>query len=139
MIKSVIKEIIIILLLLVTVLLALGVLFYDYIPSNKAVPSVSSYQTSESIQKELEETITESETVLVTYQITENDLKTLKNTKDYENGKVNPFSTYEKPVENTQDENNVANVNNVNSVNTNVNTSKGPSSSNTFYKNTGTK
>ena len=53
MIKSIIKEIIIVLLLLVAVVLALGVLFYDYIPMNKIVPSVASYTTSEEIKKEL--------------------------------------------------------------------------------------
>lgn len=138
MVKSIIKEIIIILLLLIAVLLALGVLFYDYIPTNKTVPSVSTYKTAESVAKELQEQVTGNETVLVTYEITSEDLKQLERTKDYDAGKVNPFSSYETPVENTQDTNNVANG--TNSINGNVGTSNsGTTSGNTFYKDTGTK
>ena len=43
MVKSIIKEIIIMLLLCVAILLILGVLFYDYIPSNKVVPGKIAY------------------------------------------------------------------------------------------------
>lgn len=135
MVKSIIKEIIIILLLLLAVILALGVLFYDYIPNNKTVPSVSVYKTSTSVQEEIDTPITESETVLVTYEITEEDLKSLKTTNTYVPGKANPFSTYENKVENTEDENNSTNVNSVGG----ANVSGGNSSENTFYKNTGTK
>lgn len=135
MAKSIIKEIIIILLLLLAVLLALGVLFYDYIPNNKTVPSVSTYKTSDSVQKELDEQIANNETILVTYEVTSDDLSKLAKNKQYVGGKANPFSTYEEPVKNTEDENNITN-----SISTNVNTSKGSSSSgNTFYKNTGIK
>lgn len=138
MVKSIIKEVIIILLLLLAVVLALGVLFYDYIPSNKTVPSVSTYKTAESVAKELQEQVTGDEAVLVTYEITSDDLKQLEKTNEYDAGKVNPFSTYQTPVENTQDTNNV--TNGTSSINTNVNTSKGGTSEgNTFYKNTGTK
>ena len=137
MVKSIIKEIIVIILLLVAVVLALGVLFYDYIPTNKTVPSVATYSTSESIKTELDEQITEDETVLVTYETTSDDLKTLEKQKDYKKGKANPFSTYEEPVpegNNTNDTNTVTSTNTTkNSVKTN--TTKG----NTFYKDTGTK
>lgn len=37
--KSIIKEIFIILLLCIAVCLIFGVIFYDYIPTNKVVPS----------------------------------------------------------------------------------------------------
>ncbi len=134
MVKSLIKEIIIILLLLLAVILALGVLFYDYIPTNKSVPSVLTYKTADSVQEEIDAKITESETVLVTYEITSEDLKTLEQNKTYNKGKVNPFSTYEDKPEETEEGNN----SNEGSINTNV--TKGNSSSgNTFYKNTGTK
>ena len=135
MVKSIIKEIIIILLLLLAVILALGVLFNDYIPNNKTVPSVSTYKTSDSVQKELDEKIADDETVLVTYEVTSDDLNKLAKNKQYVGGKENPFSTYEEPVQNPEDENNITN-----SINANTNTSKGNSSSgNTFYKNTGIK
>ena len=126
MAKSIVKEIIIILLLLLAVILALGVLFYDYIPNNKTVPSVPTYRTSDSVAKEVNEKITESET---------DDLKALQKTNTYVPGKANPFSTYVEPVQNTEDENNITN-----NSSTNTNTTKNNSSTgNTFYPNTGTK
>lgn len=138
MVRSIIKEIIIILLLLIAIILALGVLFYDYIPTNRAIPSVGTYSTAESIQTELDEKITQDETVLVTYEITASDLKTLEKTKDYTKGKSNPFSTYQN-VNGYSDGNvgtGTANgTTNTNSVNTNTGNAKG----NTFYSNTGTK
>lgn len=137
MVKSIIKEVIIILLLLLAVILALGVLFYEYIPTNKTVPSVSTYKTSDSVQRELDEKIADNETILETYEITAEDLKHLQQNKTYVPGKANPFSTYEDPVENTTDPNGTTTTN---SVGTNVNTSKGGTSTeNTFYRNTSTK
>lgn len=139
MVKSVIKEIIIILLLILAVILALGVVFYNYIPNNKQVPDIGSYRTAESVEKELQEKITEDETVLVTYEITAGDLKNLQKTNTYIGGKENPFSTYEAPVQNPEDEN----ITNTNSVGTNVNSANSGqttnTNTNTFYKNTGTK
>ena len=57
MVKSIIKEIIIMLLLCVAILLILGVLFYDYIPSNKVVPGKIAYSTPENIQEEVNEEV----------------------------------------------------------------------------------
>ena len=136
MVKSIIKEIIVVLLLLVAIMLALGVLFYDYIPTNKTVPSVASYSTSENIQKELEEKAIENEKVLVTYEITSQDLKTYEKTKDYKKGKANPFSTYETVPVGTNDKNNVTNTD---ESNTSVNPDKNTQSGGTFYNSTGTK
>lgn len=96
MIKSIIKEIIIILLLLVAVVLALGVLFYDYIPTNKIVPDVQDYTTSETVKQELSAELAEDEQVtLETYKITKEDLDTYGKNGEYNKGKANPFSTYE--------------------------------------------
>jgi len=140
MVKSIIKEIIIILLLLLAIILALGVFFYDYIPTNKTIPSVGKYNTSETIQTELDEKITQDDTVLVTYEITESDLKTLEKTKDYKKGKVNPFSTYEtvngesNGQVGTNDEDNITNTDRIK-----TNTGTSETKSTTFYKNTGTK
>ena len=138
MVKSIIKEVIIILLLLLAVILALGVLFYDYIPNNKTVPSVSTYKTSDSVEQAINEKVSEGEVVLVTYEITSDDLKSLEKSKDYNKGKANPFSTYENKVVETEDENNVTNVGGV-GANVSGGNSSGTQSSNTFYKNTGTK
>lgn len=136
MVKSLIKEIIIMLLLLLAVILALGVLFYDYIPNNKTVPSVPTYKTADSVKQEIEQVVSEGETVLVTYEITSDDLKQLQTQKAYDPGKVNPFSTYVEPVE----ENTENGEGGSGSIGTNVNTANGGTSSgNTFYNNTGTK
>ena len=137
MAKTIIKEIIIILLLLLAIILALGVLFYDYIPTNRTIPTVGTYKTSESVQTELEEKITQDDTVLVTYEITSADLKTLEKTKDYTKGKENPFSTYENVNGSSNGAVGSANNGTTNTSSTNTSTSSGNSGN--FYKNTGTK
>ena len=143
MAKTIIKEIIILLLLLIAIILALGIFFYDYIPSNRTVPSVEEYSMSEKIKTELADQITKEEAVLITYEITANDLKTYEKKGDYEKGKANPFSAYIATPSggNTGTTNNGTNnteTNNTetqNEISTNVNTNK----STTFYNNTGTK
>ena len=135
MTKSIIKEIIIILLLLLAVVLALGVLFYDYIPTNKMVPKVETYKTADSVSKEIEENVTEKEPTIERYEINESHLSEYQKTNVYNKGKVNPFSTYADP---TPDPNAVNNdMSGTNSMNTNV--PKSNSAGNTFYQNTGTK
>ncbi len=129
MIKSIIKEIIIAFLLLFAVILALGVLFYDYIPTNKTVPSVPTYATAESVKAELDEQIEDGEEVLVTYTITASDLNTYTKTNQYKKGKANPFSP--------ANEVDVDNTTNTDSINTDVQSSS--TKGKTFYKNTGTK
>ena len=58
--KSVLIEIIIILLLCCAICLILGVVFYDYIPTNKVIPStVEPYTTSNTIKEEINQEITE--------------------------------------------------------------------------------
>ena len=91
MIKSVIKEIFIILLLSIAILLILGILFYDYIPMNKVIPQKEAYTTPNDVQKELEEAITETEKVEVTYEVTDSDLNIYKQSGSYAEGKANPF------------------------------------------------
>lgn len=93
--KSVIKEIAIMLLLLAAIVLGLGVLFYDYIPSSKVVPTVLEYKTPNNITEELSETITNnSEEVIITYEVDSKDLNIYEKTKDYNAGNPNPFSYY---------------------------------------------
>jgi len=56
--KSIVKEIFIILLLCIAVCLVFGVIFYDYIPNNKVVPStVEAYKTSNTIKDEISQEI----------------------------------------------------------------------------------
>lgn len=95
MFKSIIKEIAIMILLLMAIVLGLGVLLYDYIPSSKIVPIVAKYETPNSISEELEETITNAnEEVIVTYQVDSQDLTIYEKTNDYKAGNPNPFSYY---------------------------------------------
>ena len=70
MVKSILKEVFIILLLSIAILLILGILFYEYIPINRVIPEAEAYTTPENVLQELNENITESsEKVEVTYEV----------------------------------------------------------------------
>lgn len=100
MIKSVFKEICIILLLCLAIVLVLGVIFYDDIPSNKIVPNkLEPYVTPDDIKNEIEEQISETNKIEVTYEVNESDLKMYKREKSYATGKPDPFSA--EAIENT--------------------------------------
>lgn len=133
MLKSVIKEIFIILLLSVAILLILGILFYDYIPINKTIPAKEAYVTPENVKKEIGETISESEKVEVTYEVTDSDLDLYKQSGSYTEGKANPFA-----LEDTTDEPG----NNPNDTEQNVsggNDTKDENPTNTFWDDEGLK
>ena len=135
MVKSIIKEIIIMLLLCVAILLILGVLFYDYIPSNKVVPSKIAYSTPENIQEEIEEEVIEANKTKITYEVTDADLNIYKQSNSYVPGKRDPFS-----VEETQPTENATGgtaTNNEETVETNTNSD--PNSTGTFFNDTGKK
>ncbi len=128
MAKSIFKEIIIFLLLLVAIALILGILFYNYIPSNKTVPvALKQYELSEEAKEELKETMSQtSENIVKTYSIGDTDLSVYETTKDYNKGKVNPFEDYTTGTisgtqnSNTTDKNNTSTTNN-NSTTNNIN------------------
>lgn len=129
MFKSVIKEILIMLLLCVAIVLILGVIFYNYIPTNKAIPNkLAAYTTPENVKTEIEEEVEAAEKEEITYQIDGTDLKLYKSTHGYTTGKTNPFSasTSVDNVENTEN-------------NTETNTNVDKNSTGTFYNNTGMK
>ncbi len=135
MLKSVIKEIFIILLLSIAILLVLGILFYDYIPINRVVPEREAYTTPNEVKNEISEDITESEKIEVTYEVTDADLNIYKQTGSYTEGKSNPFS-----LESTTDENNTNDGNS--DQNTNENNNSGTvdkNSTGTFFNNEGIK
>lgn len=94
MIKTVIKEMIIVLLLILAILLVLGIFLYDYIPMNKVVPKIEQYEVSNSIKQQLEEIVEESENTMtpIVYEINNSDLNIYEKTKDYQKGNVNPFA-----------------------------------------------
>ena len=95
MVKSVIKEIFIILLLSIAILLILGIIFYDYIPINRFIPEKEAYTMPDNIMEEINETILETEKVEVTYEVTDSDLNIYKQTGSYTEGKENPFTLKE--------------------------------------------
>lgn len=92
MVKSVLKEIVIILLLSVAIMLILMVLFYDYIPMSKVIPDREEYVTPNEVQEELAEEISQNNTVPITYSITDADLNIYKQTGTTVEGKSNPFA-----------------------------------------------
>ena len=104
MAKKIIKEVLIILLISVLIGLVLAIIFYNYVPSNKLVPSkVTAYSTPENVQKEIEDNTTEQ--VNKTFEITDSDLSLYKKNKSYNPGKADPFAT----AETTSEANNTTN------------------------------
>ena len=158
MAKSIFKEIIIMLLLCVAILLILGVLFYDYIPSNKVVPSTIAYSTPENIQEEIDEEVMEANKTKITYEITDADLNIYKQSNSYVAGKKDPFSLEEneentnngestsgetttgsETSDNNNDDNNGDNNDNSDDEIVQTNTNSNPDSTGTFFNETGTK
>lgn len=91
MAKTIFKQIMLTLLVCVAVGLFLIIIFYNFIPANKAIPGkVGEYKTPESISKEMESSIGGDDKNAV-YEITSADITAYKNSNIYEPGKVDPF------------------------------------------------
>ena len=103
MAKSIIKELIIVLLLCLAIILVLGILFYEYIPLAKEVPEDVKYSTSDAIEEQKTEirglTADEEYYSGETDSINSDDLNNYRRTQDYVPGKANPFSSYETSAE----------------------------------------
>lgn len=144
MAKNIIKEIIIMLLLCLAIILILGVILYEYVPSNKILPEEVSYVTPQNIKEELKNSDSiEENKVILTYEIDESDLTNYQKIKDYKPGKVNPFSTYEEKTEENQSQNgqnttnnNSGSTNSDNSSSTGGNTQNSVQNSNTSSEGT---
>ncbi len=96
MTKSILKEIIIILLLIFAIILLLGVLLYDYVPMNKVIPQDVKYVAAEDTKIALDEKkATDSESVVLTYEVTATDLKNYQKVNEYNAGRKNPFASIE--------------------------------------------
>lgn len=92
MAKVIIKEILMVILLLIAIVLVLGIVFYEYIPTSKVLPAkVVTYKLPEEIENELNESILAGDNIIRSYQIDSQDLKIYESTKDYSKGKINPF------------------------------------------------
>ena len=94
--KSIIKEIIIILLLCLAIIVVLGLLLYDYVPMAKVVPEPVSYTTPEDVKEELVQAgEVDDNQVIMTYEVNSSDLNNYEKIKNYNPGKANPFSSYQ--------------------------------------------
>lgn len=139
MIKSLLKEIIIISLLLLIIILLSCILFYDYIPSSKTVPSkVEEYALDKTVQEELNKELNNlnSEEIVKTYKIDSTDIENYERTNEYDKGKVNPFEPYSVDVEETNN-NNTTNSNTNNNINSSSNNNTTNSSKDNFLNTTG--
>lgn len=95
MLKSVIKEFLIMLLILIMICLILVIILYDYNPTTKNIPKVSEeYVLQADIQEELSETLdTTTQNIVKTYTIDSQDLNAYENKNEYVKYKQNPFRT----------------------------------------------
>lgn len=124
--KSIIKEIFIILLLIVAIVLALGILFYEYTPTTKKIPSkVAEYSLPEDMVEELEETIQAAQTqnIIQTYRVDAGDLANYIKTDNYVQGKINPFDKISSTTGTNNQNNNENNTSETNSTSQNKNQS----------------
>lgn len=136
MVKRIIKELIIVLLLCLAIILVLGVLLYEYVPSSKVVPEKVAYTTPENVKIELEKAqdVDESQ-VIMTYQVDATEITNQKRINNYVPGKPNPFSSYSTEITN---ETNTTNGNSATGNNTTGNTTSSNSSSNGNITSNGT-
>lgn len=128
--KSILKETFIILLLCIAICLIFGVIFYDYIPTNKVIPStVEAYKTSNTVKDEISQEIVDYPKQNITLEITDSDLTIKKQDKSYDSGKANPFAAASTSASD--------NTTNTSGGNTNTGTSTNPDSTDHFFNNTG--
>ena len=129
--KNAIKEIVRILLLIMIIILTLGIIIYEYVPNNKKVPKkLEEYTLEEEIKNEINTNESlETEKIVKTYKIEGADLQVYEYEKNYEKGKVNPFSVLNTETENTTS-NTVSNENPTNTTTTNNNTSSANTTNN---------
>lgn len=124
--KSVLKEILIILLLCCAICLILGVIFYEYIPTNKVIPStVEAYKTSDTIKEEISQEVVDYPKQSIVLEITDSDLTLYKQDNKYDEGKANPFALSSSSASGTNTNTNT---------NTNI-TKTNPDSTDHFFNN----
>lgn len=152
MAKSIIKELIIVLLLCLAIIIILGILLYEYVPMAKTLPNQVSYTTPQEAKEELAEAseVDESQ-VVMTYEVNSADLNNYKKVQKYKPGKANPFSSYEQSTAGTNttengSSNNTENGNSSSNTTGNNSSSNGSTSSDNtttsggkFFQDTGTK
>ncbi|MBD9159405.1 MAG: hypothetical protein EGQ16_06220 [Clostridiales bacterium] len=111
MAKSIIKEIIIMLLICLAIILVLGILLYEYVPASKTMPNEVSYTTPSDVKEELLSSAdVDDSQIIVTYEVNQDDLNNYKKVQNYKPGKANPFDSGE-----ATDSSNATNTTNGNS------------------------
>lgn len=131
--KSIIKEIIIILLLCLAIIVVLGLLLYDYVPMAKVVPEPVSYTTPEDVKEELVQAgEVDDNQVIMTYEVNSSDLNNYEKIKNYNPGKANPFSSYQSQ---TNENGNATDGNTTSTTGSTKDTSNGGTNSNTTTNN----
>ena len=94
MVKTIIKEVIIVLLICIALVLVLSIVFYNFNPTNKVVPNKISYTTPEEIkavigEQNVQDTIGEGFNVI--FRIDNADLEKYKKSDRYVPSKAHPF------------------------------------------------
>lgn len=102
MVKTIFKEIVITIAILVILLLILGIILYNNMTINKIIPEIKAYETPAKIKDEISaESETGFQNEILTYEVTEADLKLYTKEKIYNAGKSNPFMQNSTGINNT--------------------------------------
>lgn len=110
---GIVKDAIISLLIVITILLVLSILFYDKISLSKVIPEAEEYVLSEEMQKDLDEgKEEETKQIVTTYYIDSSDLKKYEKNKEYNKGRKNPFAEVSTSSGTTTNGNNTTSSNN---------------------------
>ena len=141
MAKAIIKELIIVLLLCLAIILLLGVLLYEYVPSNKIIPDKVSYTTPEEVREELSKSENvDSEQIILTYSVDAADLNNYEKINSYVPGKPNPFSDFSSSSEEEQENGDTQNGGTTNgNSGSSSNSNSSNSSGSQYFPDTGTK
>ena len=83
MTKKVLKEIIIVLLLALAIILVLGVMLYEYVPTNKIIPEKVSYTTPAEIEAEISETSEDEDSSTIIYKVDKSELTNYERIQEY--------------------------------------------------------
>lgn len=90
---SFIKDIIISILIVISLIMLFSIIFYNKTGLTKVIPEPEEYSMSEEMEKDISEAVVaEDEEVVTTYFIDATDLKKVEKTKEYDKGKKNPFA-----------------------------------------------
>lgn len=129
---SIIKDIIISILIVVTILLIISIIFYDKISLSKVIPEAEEYTLSDEMQKDLDEgKEEETKQIVTTYYIDAVDLKNYEKSKEYNKGKKNPFAELSTSNGTSTNENNTTSSEN--------NSNNNDQNNENFYDDDGTK